>query len=334
MGIMINGIYSCLSLYEMDIPSDIRLNMLEYGGERLNVTDEELIERIHLYDETFDYNLWKEDIKEMERFINRVSNSPMIPIYQYLTEHNIKLYIKDEDIDTLGAISFSTDSQEEIDVVVGSLVEMGYDIDMVKVEIEENIFEQIMISSQVHDIQRELLEISLLEGTLYKENWSSSFMFSIVDAEKYDLQSLIYMANIMNMPHTLSSYLRYIIQKKREEPKIKAIKEYPLYLMLEPYRWYYHSREEVLKQNEGASSMNPNDIVTTLWIKDRISTCAISAIHRELIKLYGENDVEYYLPSGVTDEEEFLILKGSILGLGKINRFYHPFILRDFDTFP
>lgn len=283
------------------IPSSIISNILEYGGKQylLGIKDEELVERIRLYQPSFNYDTWLSDVEFKKRFIERMKANPLIILYNYVKQYKLTLMIMDKSIQIItGQIS---DARGVYDI----FMQLGYNPER---------FRQLPSSMILIDfIHTEKIRYDLSELWLYMEprSGSISYNYSRDNTIQYGLGDLVYIADRLSTPLSLPDYLRYIIRRNRDEVKIKKYKEYSLYLMLQPYGWSY--------------SVPKNGISLSILITRGIDIS--TDIQDELIKIYGEVYIAY-------NESGSFALKGTYtLKLIEIDMFYHPYIVQYIELF-
>ena len=108
------------------LPSELRLNILEYGGINLFVSREDIVNRIKVYNPVFDYNRWKKDISTKKEFIRKTMNSPLMSIYTHMKEWEVTIVIDLESNERIQINSGNID----IGQILGIIRSAGYNIEI------------------------------------------------------------------------------------------------------------------------------------------------------------------------------------------------------------
>lgn len=285
------------------ISSDIGLNIIEYGGDNFNATEQELVDRIRQYDKAFNLQEWRKNVEKKIQLRKRVDESLLKPILHFIREKDIQMYFRCE----RSAFDISAkDMQYNPDIY--TLVQMFNDIQINAVlstdekDIHDNIL-CLMFMPNIEKIHKELLLISILECEC--ERWDMGYLYG-ADAEQRAYIGIPNIENILSTPDTLSDYLRYAIIREREQINIINMREHTLFLMIDQYSW---------------TTFDSNLIIHIEDIK------VINAIYRELTRLYG-NVSRYGNEYGRGNASEcFHIPIEGISALEQINKFHHPNLL-------
>lgn len=244
------------------LPIDIKLNIIEYGIDcSLGINDIKIIERIRRYEPSFNYLSWSKIVKDKREFIDKVNNSPLMPLYQYLVSKGLYLitpkYESVTCIDNclIGNVTLPEDT-EHIEML---LSQTKYDISSVGFYNTFNLDVFIISSPDIKSIQKELLEINLLYGDRSRrrderiEISYNTFM--------HEIDSTI--PDILNIPDTLHEYLPYAIERAKKDIQLRQLPMYSVYKTLEKRQWdiwyaTYGDEEDQLYIDDNDSQVDGN----------------------------------------------------------------------------
>lgn len=96
----------------MILSSDILLNILEYAGSHivLGVRDEDIINRIRIYDPSFGLDEWNRRVDSKKSLVSMIKSLPLYQVYNYIVENDIVILSTVEDTISLRCKDRSTGS--------------------------------------------------------------------------------------------------------------------------------------------------------------------------------------------------------------------------------
>lgn len=281
-------------------PLDIRIHIIKFGGcyHTLSISDQEILQEIHEYDPSFDISVWNKNIQDKEEFLDRVSKSPLNLFYKYLRENDISLCLLLDAFEVYTGIYNPSDIVDIITCAGYSIKEDEY----YEFPIEEYT-KTMFCMKDLHRMWEDLLSISFI----HKQNKDDRSSYNSMKDNMSQYPYLYHICNIFHTPPTLSEYLRYQIQRKNEENRIKRMKLYNVYHMINRYTW------SIYLDKEGQ---------THIIIREQIEDEYIGILLEELQRIFDSkvsylSEYEWYYLT-INDSE--------LLSLINIDRFYHPYI--------
>lgn len=214
------------------LPSDLRLHILEYEGERLELPNKDIIQRIQSYDPSFDPITWFNNVKVKERLIKEATSEAYIDIYQFIKDNKLSMsFSKYEDQDII-SVSIDINIVEQLQSLISIA---GYEASIIFDPVSRYPY-ICMDRIDYNNFYIHIITLWSVWGRRGEYRQSSSI-----------IEMFRKITSILSMPSTLSEHLRYIL----EERKIKENKAFGLYCLLKSRKWnissstltVYHSKD-------------------------------------------------------------------------------------------
>lgn len=263
----------------------------------LCLKDKELIEEIKKNDPSFDYEEWKDDVQNVEKFIEKM-DSPLTDIYNIVKSNGLVLRYGDDYLKVVGS---PEEIEESKDAIVNAITALGYkigDISFVSDDMHITI-EKCM--SLVEDIVSYWAFMD--DGT----DRTRSYVSTVNASKDIGFDSLPHILSSIDIPTTLSDYLHYSVERKRKEGRIMKLKGYSLYELLKDKDWTLTPP----CSNEDKYEFVLNDM----------SSEEVAEIEDGLVSWLGKDNVQE------CDSATFFINSPDISELIQIDTFYHPRII-------
>lgn len=235
----------------MDLPTEIRLDIAEYTQiprlpdrySNIGVSDLELIYRIRRYEPTFDYNKWRELLKEKRALQEAYYPRPTRIVSDILREYSIPIrfdpihirFIKNEDItryhqELISEIAYATQTDRKSYFILEAF-EMPILGTHGRLP-EYNDFPAI--DEYIHPYQKLIYvgdELVFFSDPCMADHFYGNNIRPVSKSPK-----------LATLPDTLEEYLSFVVSREQQRKKILASKLYPLYeaLIGQPYNIQYY----------------------------------------------------------------------------------------------
>lgn len=265
---------------------------LEIVTSTLIPDEQELVNKIHIYDRAFDINRWKKNVEEKRQIEEKVRKSLLNPIYQFISDNKMVLTY-----DPSNSMYDVYSAGLSIKKLILSLIDMFKSIG-INVTLQGDYMLKV---PNILDIHRELFLISLIKGKHDLDQWEEGYLTDLVNAKEVNID-ILHIRDVLSTSDTLSNHLQCEISREEKLSKIRAMKEHTLFLMLEKYKWRVYK-----------------NLILGIFVDDGYG---VNQIYKELMKLYG------YKIRADLKNNEFTITNEGRLALIEINKFYYPCIYR------